>query len=390
MRYLGLSLSILSVVTLSAAPPVKPEATLVAQATALYQSKAVVMPATPADLVKLQQEGDANLAVRTLTGRWLADRLAQAQLPDEYLLQRVLEGFSWDEAGVLQLHTAGLDTNLMRMLAQAKPLGLATEAQERLSKEGVDPATVASLAKKPMGALPPMKSMADFAMAALANDPVLGSPAFKAQLDDQRKKIEKGMSKQFQSGSFKLEIWDRTLESWRSQIQVGADSRNLLAQAGTEIVDAAPEAPESMMPGMFGAAKTGNDLFLKSTPLGAALVVGDIVSVLKTRTMALIRVKDPNEVYSFRLEDTTCFTTRRKPAELALVRLQEGEGAPTARLTKGVYFGRDFKPADEPVPVDIAQEGEVWAVRPKSRLAPGPYAFLLGGKNLQFMPFIVK
>lgn len=390
MRRLGLSLSLLSAAALATPPPVKPEAPLVAQATALYRSKAVVMPATPADILKLHQEGDANLAVRTLTGRWLADRLAQAQLPDEYLLQRVLEGFSWDEAGVLQLHAVGLDTNLMRMLAQAKPLGLSPDAQERLTKAGVDSAVVATLVKKSMGALPPMKSMADFAMAALASDPVFGSPAFKSQLDDQRKKIEKGMSKQFQSGSFKQEIWDRTLESWRSQIQVGGDSRNLLSQAGTEIVDAAPEAPESMMSGMFGAAQVGNDLFLKSTPLGAALAVGDIVSVLKTKTTALIRAKDPKVVYSFRHEDATCFTTRRKPSELALVRLQEGEGAPTARLTKGVYFGRDFKPADEPVPVDIAQEGEVWTIRTKSPLAPGPYAFLVGGKNLQFLPFVVQ
>lgn len=390
MRFLGLSLTLLSAGILPAASPLKPEAPLVAQATALYRSKAVVMPATPADLVKLQQEGDASLAVRTLTGRWLAERLALAQLPDEYLLQRVLEGFSWDEAGVLQLHAAGIDTNLMRMLAQAKPIGLAPEAQERLSKAGLDSTAVASLAKKPMGALPPMKSMADFAMAALASDPVLGSPAFKSQLEDQRKKIEKGMSKQFQSGSFKQEIWDRTLESWRSQIQVGVDSRNLLAQAGTELVDAAPEASESMMPGMFGAAQVGNDVFLKSTPLGAALVVGDIVSVLKTKTTALIRAKDPKDVYSFPHEDATCFTTRRKPTELALVRLHEGEGAPTARLTKGVYFGRDFKPADEPVPVDIAQEGDVWTIHTKSPLAPGPYAFLVGGKELQFLPFVVK
>lgn len=390
MHFLRLSLILFSAGVLPAASPLKPEAPLVAQATTLFKAKTVVMPATPADLVKLQKEGDASLAVRALTGRWLADRLAQAQVPDEYLFQHVIEGFAWDEAGVLQLHAAGLDTNLMRMLAQAKPLGLAPDAQERLSKAGVDATTVASLAKKPMGALPPMKSMADFAMAALASDPIMGSPAFKSQLEDQRKKIEKGMSKQFQSGSFKQEIWDRTLESWRSQIQVGADSRNLLAQAGTELVDAAPEAPESMMPGMFGAAQMGNDMFLKSTPLGTALAVGDIVSALKTKTTALIRAKDPKEVYAFRPEDAVYFTTRRKPTELALVRLHEGEGAPTARLTKGVYFGRDFKPADEPLPVDIAQEGEVWAIRTKSPLAPGPYAFLVGGKELQFLPFVVR
>ena len=305
MRFLGLSLSLISIVALTAAPTLKPEAPLVAQATAIYRSKAVVMPATPADILKLQQDGDANLAMRTLTGRWLADRLAQAQMPDEFLLQRVLEGFSWDESGVLQLHTAGLDTNLLRMLAQAKPLGLSPEAQERLTKANVDSVVVAALAKKPMGTLPPIKSMADLAMAALASDPVLGSPAFKAQLDVQRKKIEKGMSKQFQSGSFKQEIWDRTLESWRSQIQVGADSRNLLAQAGTEIVDAPPPEAPSPMAGMFGAAQTGNDLFLKSASLGAALSVGDIVAILKSRTTALIRATEPKETYAFRLEDAT-------------------------------------------------------------------------------------
>lgn len=389
MRFLCLSLSILSVVALPAAP-LKPEAPLVAQAAALYRAKTLVMPASPADILKLHQEGDASLAVRATTGRWIADRLAQAQIPDESSLQRMLEGFSWEEAGVLLLHNAGIDTNLMRTLAQAKPIGLAPEAQERLAKSGVDPRIVAALAKKPTGALPPMRSIADFAMAAMASDPILGSPAFKAQLDDQRKKIEKGMTKQFQSGAFKQEIWDRTLEGWRSQIQVGADSRNLLAQAGTEIVEAMPQAAEPMMSGLFGAAQTGNDLFLKSTPLGAALVVDDIVAVLRSRTIALIRVTEPKDTYSFRLEDATCFTMRLKPTELALVRLQEGDGMPAARLTKGVYFGRDFKPADEPLPVDIAQEGEVWTVRPKSRLAPGNYAFLLGGKNLQFMPFVVR
>ena len=391
MRVSILSVSLLSAISLSAATPLKPEPPLVAQAEALYRAKAPAMPTTVADILKLNQEGDANLAMGALTGRWMADRLAQAKIPDEHSLPRMLEGFSWDEAGVLQLHSAGLDTGVLRMLADARPLGLAPEPQERLGKAGVDSRVVAALARKPVGPLPPMKSMADLAMAALASDPVLGSPAFRSQLDDQRKKIEQGMAKRFREGDFKREIWDRVLENWRSRIQVGSDARNILAPSGSEIVDAPPPEAPSPMAGMFGAAQTGNDLFLKSASLGAALAVGDVVAILKSRTTAHIRATEPKDAHAFRFEDATVFTTRRKPTELALVRLQDGgEGAPTARLTKGVYFGREFQPADEPVAVDIAQEGQAWAIRPKSRLAPGSYAFLLGGKSLLFLPFVVR
>lgn len=391
MRFRSLSLSLLSVLSLSATSPLKPETPLVAQADALYRSKTPAMPATVADVLKLHQEGDANLTLGALTGRWMADRLAQGKIPDEHSLPRMLEGFSWDEAGVLQLHGAGLDTGVLRMLADARPLGLAPEAQERLGKAGVDFRVVTALARKPVETLPPMKSMADLVMAAMASDPVLGSAAFKSQLDDRRKKVEQGMAKRFQEKDFKREIWDRVLETWRSRIQVGSDARNVLAPSGSEIVDAPPAEAPSPMGGMFGAAQVGNDLFLKSTPVGAALAVGDVVAVLKARTTALIRAKEPKDAYAFRLEDVTVFTTRRKPTELALVRLQDGgEGAPTARLSKGVYFGREFQPADEPVPVDIAQEGEVWTIRPKSRLAPGSYAFLLGGKSLLFLPLVVR
>ena len=391
MRFRSLSLSLLSVLSLPATSPLKPEAPLVAQADALYRAKTPTMPATVADILKLHQEGDANLTLGALTGGWMADRLAQAKVPDEYSLPRMLEGFSWDEAGVLQLHGAGLDTGVLRMLADARPLGLAPEAQEQLGKVGVDPRVVTALARKQVGTLPPMKSMADLAMAAMASDPIMGSPAFKSQLDDQRKKIEQGMAKRFQEGSFKREIWDRVLETWRSRIQVGSDARNVLAPSGSEIVDAPPPEASSPMAGMFGAAQAGNDMFLKSASMGAALAVGDVVAVLRSKTTALIRATEPKDAYAFRLEDAMVFTTRRKPTELALVRLQDGgEGAPTARLTKGVYFGRDLKPADEPVPVDIAQEGEAWTIRPKSRLAPGSYAFLLGGKSLLFLPFVVR
>lgn len=390
MRFCSLSLSLLTVLSLPAATPLKPEAPLVAQAEAFYRSKSPAMPVTVADVLKLQ-EGDANLALGALTGRWMADRLAQGKIPDEHSLSRMLEGFSWDEAGVAQLHGAGLDTGVLRLLADARPLGLAPEAQERLGKAGVNSRVVTALARQPMGTLPPMRSMADLAKAAMVSDPIMGSPAFKSQLDDQRKKIEQGMAKQFQGSSFKREIWDRVLETWRSRIQVGSDARNVLAPSGSEIVDAPPPEAPSPMAGMFGAAQAGNDLFLKSAPVGAALAVGDVAAVLRGRTTALIRAKEPKDAYVFRLEDATVFTTRRKPTELALVRLQDGgEGAPTARLSKGVYFGREFQPADEPVAVDIAQEGETWAIRPKSRLAPGSYAFLLGGQSLLFLPFVVR
>ncbi|MBL0311520.1 MAG: hypothetical protein IPP78_02165 [Holophagaceae bacterium] len=112
--------------------------------------------------------------------------------------------------------------------------------------------------------------------------------------------------------------------------------------------------------------------------------------MLKSRTTALIRATNPKEVESFRFEETTHFLLRRKPSDLVLMRLQDENGTPTARVTKGTFFGREFKPADEPVPVDITQEGDVWSVRPKSSLAPGPYAFLMGGQNVVFIPFVVR
>ena len=72
------------------------------------------------------------------------------------------------------------------------------------------------------------------------------------------------------------------------------------------------------------------------------------------------------------------------------MRLQDDHGTPTAKVTNGTFLGRDFKPADEPVPVDVSQDGDAWSVRPKTRLAPGPYAFMMGGQNVVFVPFVVR
>jgi hypothetical protein len=158
----------------------------------------------------------------------------------------------------------------------------------------------------------------------------------------------------------------------------------------TEISNVQPEAAGAGGSGMFGAAAVGNDLTLKSTPLGVALGVTDVLAVIKSHSTALIRARNPNDAESFQVEDATRFLLRRKPSDLVLMRLQDDNGTLTAKVTKGTFFGREFVPADEPVAVDIAQEGNVWSVRPKSRMAPGPYAFLMGGKDVVFVPFIVK
>ncbi len=79
-------------------------------------------PTSPADILKLYQEGDANLALRVLIRRWMVDRLADGKVPDEFLFQKMVAVLTWNEAGVLQLSTAGLDKGVLRALAIAKPL----------------------------------------------------------------------------------------------------------------------------------------------------------------------------------------------------------------------------------------------------------------------------
>jgi hypothetical protein len=60
------------------------------------------------------------------------------------------------------------------------------------------------------------------------------------------------------------------------------------------------------------------------------------------------------------------------------------------RVMKGIFLGCDSKPAGEPVPVDVIREGDVWPVCPKTRLAPDPYAFILGGQTVVLVPFVVR
>ena len=361
-----------------------------AHAAGIFRPASPAVPATPADILKLHQEGDANLAFGALTGRWIADRLAEGKAPDGSLFQRMLAGFTWDEAGVLTLSTAGLDKGVLRALATAKPLGLSQEAQDRMTKAGLDSRIVGRLAAPPPAPLPPMGSIADQAMGAMAAHPMANNPMFKSQFEGMRKKIETEMAAKFRSEDFRKEIWNRILDNWRSRIQVGLDARAMLAPMETEIVNAPPEAAGAGASGMFGAAAAGNDLFLKSSPLALGLGVADILTALKSRSTALIRATRPNDIETFRFEETTHFLLRRKPSDLVLMRLQDDHGTPTAKVTNGTFLGRDFKPADEPVPVDVSQDGDAWSVRPKTRLAPGPYAFMMGGQNVVFVPFVVR
>lgn len=391
MRACALVLPLLVAFGLDATSPLKPEGPLLTHASAIYRAPALVLPATPEDVLTLHQAGDVSLAFGALTGRWIADRLAEGKIPDGFLFQRMLQGFAWNEAGVLQLQAAGVDKGVLRALATAKPLGLSSEAQGHLVTAGLDPQIAAMLGASPMAALPPLKSMADQAMGSmLAGHPMAQNPAFKSQLDAYLKKIETEMGSRFRSESFRKELWERVIENWRERVQVGNDPGAVLAPVATEILDAPPESPERAAAGMAGVARAGNDLFLKSTPLGVALGAADVLAVLNAKTAVRIRATNPKEIESFRFEETTRFLLRRNPSDLVLMRLQDEDGTPTARLTKGVFRGRDFRPADEPVPVEVAQEGEVWTVKPTSRLAPGSYAFLMGGKSIVFVPFVVK
>ncbi|MBL0311608.1 MAG: hypothetical protein IPP78_02605 [Holophagaceae bacterium] len=267
MHFRSVSLSFLVASTLAAGPSLKPEAPLVAHAYGLFRTTSPKMPATPADILKLNQDGDANLALGALTGRWIADRLAEGKLPDEFLFQRMLVGFTWDEAGVLQLHSAGLDKGVLRALATAKPLGLSQEAQDRLTKAGLDPRIATMLGALPAGSLPAMKSMADQAMGAMMSGlPMAQNPAMKSQLEGYQKKIETQMASKFRSDGFRKEIWDRVVDNWRSRIQVGADAQAMLAPMGTDIVNAPPEPVGAGASGMFGAAAVPGLLRTDSPP----------------------------------------------------------------------------------------------------------------------------
>ena len=390
MRFRSLVHFSLASAAFAAGLSLPPEAPLVAHAAGIFRAASPVVPATPVDILKLHQEGDANLAFGALTGRWMVDRLADGKVPDEFLFQRMLAGFTWNEAGVLQLSTAGLDKGILRALAIAKPLALSREAQDRLTKAGLDSRIVAMLAAPPLAPPPPMGSIADRAMGAMAAHPMANNPMFKSQFEGMRKKIETEMAAKFRSEDFRKEIWNRILDNWRSRIQVGQDARATLAPMETEIVNAPPEAAGAGASGMFGGAAAGNDLFLKSTPLALGLGAADILTALKARTTALIMATRPSDIETFRFEETTHFLLRRKPSDLVLMRLQDDNGTPTARVTKGTFLGREFKPADEPTPVDVSRVGEVWSVRPKARLAPGSYAFMMGGQSVVFVPFVVK
>jgi hypothetical protein len=114
------------------------------------------------------------------------------------------------------------------------------------------------------------------------------------------------------------------------------------------------------------------------------------VNVVGAKTAAMVRVSNPQEVETIQATESTVFWTRRKPSNLILVRLQDDKGTPVARFTKGVFFKRKFKPADEAIAFESFQDGEAWSLRPKSSLTPGAYAFLMGGKNIVLIPFLVK
>ncbi len=390
MRFPTLSLALLAIAGFAASPSLPPEAPLVAHASGIFRAASPVVPTSPIEILKLHQEGDANLAFGAITGRWIADRLADGKAPDAFLFQRMLAGFTWDDGGVLQLSNAGVDKGILRALATAKPLGLSPEAQDRLTKAGLDSRIAAMLAAPPPGPPPPMGSIADQAMSAMAAHPMANSPMFKAQFERMRKKIETEMGAKFRSEGFRKEIWDRVLENWRSRIQVGLDARGMIAPMETQIVNAPPEGAGAGASGMFGGAVVGNDLFLKSSPLAIGLGAVDVLTALKSRASALIRPTKPKDVETFRFEETTHFLLRLKPSDIVLMRLQDDNGIPTARVTKGTFLGREFKPADEPVPVEVSQDGDAWTVRPRGRLAPGAYAFMMGGQNVVFVPFTVK
>lgn len=390
MRFRAFPLSILVTAAFASRPSLAPGGPLVAQASGIFRADSLRLPATPADVLRLHREGDANLAFGAMAGRWIVDRMGEGRQPDEFLYRRMLAGFSWDEAGAAQLVSAGVDKGVLRALAMAKPLGLSQEGQDRLIKAGLDSRIAVMLGAQPVGTLPAMRTMADQTMGGMmAGNPMANNPAFKAQIEAYQQKIAAQMASQFRTEEFRRGIWDRIVDNWRSRIQVGANARAMLAPVGIEISNAQAKPAGADVPGGFGATATAND-FLRSTPLAVTLGAAEVLAVINSRSTALIRATDPKDVESFRFEDVTHFLLRRNPSDLVLMRLQDDNGTPTARVTKGTFLGREFRPADEPVAVDTTQDGEVWTVRPKGRLAPGPYAFMMGGQSVVFVPFIVK
>jgi hypothetical protein len=251
MRFSCTLLSLVSMTALNAASPLSPEAPLVAKANKVYQASSAVPPASPSDLLKLAKEGDVSLAFTACTGRWIVDRLALGQMPDDHSIQRMLQDFYWDDAGVLQLQGAGLDGGLLRALASARPLGLSEDARQRLTKAGVDTRVVAALAKKAETNLPPMKSLGDLLMESVSNEPMMQIPGAKDQFAKAMKGVEGKMTSRFKSESFRKEIWESLLENWRSRIQVGSDAKLVLSPVATTIVDGTSEDPGQAAQGML-------------------------------------------------------------------------------------------------------------------------------------------
>jgi hypothetical protein len=254
----------------------------------------------------------------------------------------------------------------------------------------VDTRVVAALAKKAETNLPPMKSLGDLLMESVSSEPMMLIPGAKDQFAKAMKGMEGKMTARFQSESFRKDLWESLLENWRSRIQVGSDARLALSPVSTTIVDGTPEDPGRAVQGMMEGAEVANDVFLRSTPLGLGLAAGELVNMVGAKTTAMVRVSNPRDMETIQASESTVFWTRRKPSDLVLVRLQDDKGTPIAKFTKGIFFKRKFKPADEAIALESTQDGDAWSLRPKSSLIPGAYAFLMGGKNIVLIPFFVK
>lgn len=370
----------------------RPEAPSVAQARNLYLGSIQTGPlSTTADLLRLHQECDADLAVMAIMGHWVFDTLSQGRMPDDRAYQRILKGFSWDEASVLQLSKAGISKALLRALARANPLGIAAEAQGRLAQAGVDPTVIQNLALPPQHEpLPPLRRVGDFIRESTANNPMFQNPAIKAQVDGAMKQAEKQIVAKAKSKEFQNEIWEKLLDAWRAQVFVGPDSATIITPVATDLVGHGGPQTAFGAEGIFSDAQAANDLFLHSTPLGAVLDVTQVISILGAKRQAEVRAKDPASVEVFPVDQGSRFITRKNPDGLTLIRLQEGPEGPMARFTKGLLFGRQLKPADEPISFSVTQEGDHWIMRPKAPLPAGSYAFIAGGKDLLFLPFTLK
>jgi hypothetical protein len=365
----------------------RPEAPLISRAEAIFRAGAALPLATPADMQKLFMEGDGSLNILAVVGRGIADTLAQGLMPDERMPQRLFAGLAWDEAGVLTLKAAGLSNHSLLGLAKLRPLGLALEARERLLKAGIDPVTVAALESAPQAPFPPLKELGMMSM--MPDSPMAQNPAFKAQFEKAMQGVKEKLNAHFKSPAFRDELWRQLLEAWRTRIQVGSDQEETLDAAQTDVVMDGASGSPLIAPPLMSAGATAN-AFLKSSPLTAVLDAATILDVLRAKASVAVKLVKPEDVRAFTPEQAGAFYTRKSPSDLILVRLQEAEGTCVAHFTKGAWFGRDFKPVDEPVPVDATRDGECWTIKPRATLAPGAYGFMMGGKNVVMVAFRVN